>query len=89
MMGCSGEGEGARGGALRFDSPKTDMKLFRSPAGCGRLTCIAIGTETAAPPSELPSSFFEASTNLPGRSVAVTIASCSSSAVSMRANFRA
>ena len=49
MMGCRGEGDGACGGALRFDSPNAAIKIFRSPEGWGRLTCIAMGKEKGAP----------------------------------------
>src|SRR5258708_23759626 len=35
-----------------LDSPNAAMKLFSSPRGCGRLTCIAISTDALAPPSD-------------------------------------
>ena len=62
---------------LRFDCPNVCMKYFTSPPPAGPLNCMDIPTFPAPAAKE------------PGRSVARAMASCSSSASSMRTNLRA
>ena len=77
MIGCKADADGFFETVPRFAWPNACIKLLVSPFGFGRLTCIAMET------CRLPS------LRSPGRPVAVTIASCNSSALSILTNLRA